>query len=124
MTKQIHAGALAIGGGAPVSIQSMCNTRTSDADATVAQILALEDAGCELVRVTVPDMESAAALGKIAGQNIAEIPCGHSEVDLLSQPDVSGSEKLRISRVVINDLRREASPVDGVSAGEDHSGPA
>ncbi len=46
MSKQIHVGAVAVGGGAPVTIQSMCNTPTADVEATVAQIHALEDAGC------------------------------------------------------------------------------
>ena len=46
MTKQITVGGVALGGGAPVTIQSMCNTKTEDAAATAAQILALEDAGC------------------------------------------------------------------------------
>ena len=54
MTKKLTVGGVAVGGGAPVSIQSMCNTKTHDVDATVAQIHALEDAGCEIVRVAVP----------------------------------------------------------------------
>ena len=65
MSKQIHVGKVAVGGGAPVSIQSMCNTHTEDTPATVAQILRLEQAGCEIVRVAVPDM--AAALAGFAG---------------------------------------------------------
>ena len=65
MSKQIIAGGVAIGGGAPVTIQSMCNTHTEDAEATIAQIHALEAAGCEIVRVTVPTMEAAHALSKI-----------------------------------------------------------
>ena len=65
MSKQIIAGGVAIGGGAPVTIQSMCNTHTEDAKATIAQIHALEEAGCEIVRVTVPNMEAAHALSEI-----------------------------------------------------------
>ena len=61
MSKQIIAGGVAIGGGAPVTIQSMCNTHTEDAKATIAQIHALEEAGCEIVRVTVPTPEAAEA---------------------------------------------------------------
>ena len=56
---------LMVGGGAPVSIQSMCNTKTSDADATVAQIRALEAAGCEIIRVAIPDQAAAEAVDKI-----------------------------------------------------------
>ena len=56
MTRQIMVGNVPVGGGAPVSIQSMCNTKTDDVAATVDQIHALEAAGCEIVRVAVPDM--------------------------------------------------------------------
>ena len=59
MTKQIMVGGVAVGGGAPVTIQSMCNTKTEDAGATIEQILRLEQAGCEIVRVTVPTLEAA-----------------------------------------------------------------
>mgnify|MGYP005979303101 CR=1 FL=1 len=59
MTKKLMVGKVAVGGGAPVSIQSMCNTKTDDVAATVAQIHALEDAGCEIIRVAVPTMEAA-----------------------------------------------------------------
>ena len=55
MTKKLMVGKVAVGGGAPVSIQSMCNTKTDDVAATVAQIHALEEAGCEIIRVAVPD---------------------------------------------------------------------
>ena len=62
MTKQIMVGGVAVGGGAPVTIQSMCNTKTEDAGATIEQILRLEQAGCEIVRVTVPTPEAAEAV--------------------------------------------------------------
>ena len=65
MTKQLLVGKVAVGGGAPVTIQSMCNTRTADVEATVAQIHRLEEAGCEIIRVAVPDEESARAVEKI-----------------------------------------------------------
>ena len=54
-TRQIHIGPVAIGGGAPISVQSMCNTKTTDTEATVAQIKALQAAGCDIVRLAVPD---------------------------------------------------------------------
>ena len=63
--RPIRVGALQLGGGAPVSIQSMTNTRTSDVEATVAQICALREAGCDLVRVAVPDMASADVISAI-----------------------------------------------------------
>ena len=65
MTKRINVGRVPVGGGAPVSIQSMCNTKTDDAAATVAQILRLEEAGCEIIRVAVPDEAAARALDRI-----------------------------------------------------------
>ena len=65
MSKQIHVGSVPVGGGADIAIQSMCNTDTRDVEATVAQILALEKAGCELVRVAIPDMAAADAVGEI-----------------------------------------------------------
>ena len=54
MSKQIHVGSVPVGGGADIAIQSMCNTRTEDVAATVAQILRLEEAGCDIIRVAVP----------------------------------------------------------------------
>ena len=68
MTKKLMVGKVAVGGGAPVSIQSMCNTKTDDVAATVAQIHALEDAGCEIIRVAVPDEAAAMAVDKIKEQ--------------------------------------------------------
>ena len=68
MTKQLFVGGVAVGGGAPVSIQSMCNTKTDDVAATVAQIRQLEAAGCEIVRVAIPDQAAAEAIDKIKEQ--------------------------------------------------------
>ena len=64
-TKRITAGGVPIGGGAAVSVQSMCNVRTSDVPAVTAQIRALCAAGCDIVRLAVPDMESARAISDI-----------------------------------------------------------
>ncbi|MBP1758122.1 MAG: 4-hydroxy-3-methylbut-2-en-yl diphosphate synthase, partial [Firmicutes bacterium] len=65
MTKQMMVGGVAIGGGAPVTIQSMTNTNTAEVEATVMQIRRLQSAGCEIVRVAVPDKASAFAIGAI-----------------------------------------------------------
>ncbi len=65
MTKQLMVGSVPVGGGAPVSIQSMCSTRTDDVEATVAQVLALENAGCEIIRVAIPDQAAAEAVDKL-----------------------------------------------------------
>ena len=64
-TKEVKIGNVTIGGKYPIAIQSMTNTRTEDVEATVAQILRLEAAGCEIVRSTVPTMEAALALKEI-----------------------------------------------------------
>ena len=68
MTKQILVGRVPVGGGAPVSIQSMCNTKTDDVAATVTQIQKLEAAGCELIRVAIPDEAAARAVDRIKEQ--------------------------------------------------------
>ena len=64
-TRQIHVGNVAIGGDAPIAVQSMTTTYTRDVDSTVAQIQRLEDVGCEIVRVAVPEEEDALAIGEI-----------------------------------------------------------
>ena len=64
-TRQIHVGSVPVGGDAPISVQSMTNTETTDVAATVAQIRALEDAGADIVRVSTPSMDAAEAFGRI-----------------------------------------------------------
>ncbi len=68
MTKRLYVGGVPVGGGAPVSIQSMCSTKTDDVSATVEQIHRLEAAGCEIVRVAIPDQAAAEAVDKIKAQ--------------------------------------------------------
>ena len=68
MTRQIDVGGVAVGGGAPVTVQSMCNTPTRDAQATLEQMRRLRAAGCDIIRVAVPDMDAAAALPAIMAQ--------------------------------------------------------
>ena len=65
MTKRLMVGKVSVGGGAPVSIQSMCNTKTDDVAATVAQIKKLEAAGCEIIRVAIPDQAAAESVDKL-----------------------------------------------------------
>ena len=67
-TRQIHIGKIAVGGNAPISVQSMTKTDTRDVESTVGQIWALEAAGCEIVRIAVPDADAAAAVPKIRAQ--------------------------------------------------------
>ena len=98
MTKKITVGGVAVGGGAPITIQSMCNTKTEDVGATVAQIKALEAAGCEIVRVTVPTMEAAVAVSAIREQIaiplVADI---HFDYRLAVEAAVRGADKIRIN---------------------------
>ena len=98
MTKQIYVGGVPIGGGAPVTIQSMTNTPTRDAAATLDQIKKLAAAGCEIVRVTVPDMEAVRALGKIKeGSPIPVVADIHFDYKLALESVAAGVDKVRIN---------------------------
>ena len=98
MSKQIHVGKVAVGGGAPVSIQSMCNTHTEDTPATVAQILRLEQAGCEIVRVAVPDMAAAQKTGEIKRAiHIPLVADIHFDYKLALECARQGVDKIRIN---------------------------
>ena len=98
MTRQIHVGNVPVGGGAPVSIQSMCNTKTHDVAATVAQIHDLEAAGCEIVRVAVPDRRAAEAIGAIKAQiHIPLVADIHFDYKLALLCAAQGVDKLRIN---------------------------
>lgn len=68
-SRQVHVGRVAVGGGAPVSVQSMCTTKTANINATLQQIAELAAAGCDIVRVAVPDTDDADALGAIAAKS-------------------------------------------------------
>jgi len=97
-TRQVMVGNVPVGGGAPVSIQSMTNTPTCDVNATVAQIHALEDAGCEIVRVAVPDEESADALKSIKKQiRIPIVADIHFDYRLALKAMENGADKIRIN---------------------------
>ena len=98
MTKQIKVGNVLVGGGAPVSIQSMCNTRTDDPEATIQQIRRLEEAGCEIVRVAVPDTASAKAIGTIKEHcNIPLVVDIHFDYKLALECIAAGVDKVRIN---------------------------
>ena len=98
MTRQIMVGNVPVGGGAPVSIQSMCNTKTDDVAATVDQIHALEAAGCEIVRVAVPDMAAAKAAGAIKSRiHIPLVADIHFDYRLALECAGQGVDKLRIN---------------------------
>lgn len=98
MSKQIKVGAVPVGGGAPIAIQSMCNTKTADAAATVAQIRALEAAGCEIVRVAVPDMAAADTVGAIRQAiHIPLVADIHFDYKLALRCVEQGVDKIRIN---------------------------
>lgn len=98
MTKKIFVGGLPIGGGAPVSIQSMTNTPTDDVEATVQQIRRLAAAGCEIVRVAVPNMSAAKAVGKIKEQiDLPLVVDIHFNYKLALECIEAGADKVRIN---------------------------
>ena len=98
MTRQILVGSVPVGGGAPVTIQSMCNTPTADVEATLRQIRALAAAGCEIVRVAVPDLEAARAVGKIKEQcPIPLVVDIHFDYKLALECVAAGADKVRIN---------------------------
>lgn len=98
MTKQIKIGGVPVGGGAPVAIQSMCNTRTDDVEATVRQILRLEAAGCEIIRVAVPDRAAAHAIGAIRERiHIPLVVDIHFDYKLALECIAAGADKVRIN---------------------------
>lgn len=113
MTKQIKVGNVLVGGGAPVSIQSMLNTKTTDVEGSLSQIRALAAAGCQIVRLAVPDMEAAAGFGKIAEQSplplVADI---HFDYKLAIAAAESGAAKIRINPGNIGGEDRVKAVVD------------
>ena len=98
MSRQINVGGVLVGGGAPVSIQSMTNTPTHDVDATLSQIRALAAAGCDIVRVAVPDMRAAKAIGALkAGSPVPLVADIHFDYKLALEAAEQGIDKIRIN---------------------------
>lgn len=117
-TKKVQIGNRVIGGGSPVAIQSMTNTRTEDVEATVAQILALEAAGCEIIRCAVPTMEAAQALGKIKEQiHIPLVADIHFDYRLALAAMDNGADKIRINPGNIGSRERVQAVVDRAKEG-------
>ena len=114
MTRQVHVGPVAIGGGAPVSIQSMCNTPTENVEATVAQILRLEQAGCDIVRVAVPTREAAMAIPTIKSRiHIPLVADIHFDYKLALLCINGGVDKIRINPGNIGSPDRVRAVADG-----------
>ena len=113
--KVIRIGDRCIGGDYPIAIQSMCNTKTEDVKATVAQILALEAAGCEIIRVAVPTMEAAEAITEIKKQ--IHIPLDiHFDYRLAIAAIEHGVDKIRINPGNIGSVDRVKAVVDKAKA--------
>lgn len=127
--KKISVGAVEIGGGAPVSVQTMCSTKTWDVDATVSQIKAMELAGADIVRIAIPDMDSARAVSRIKEQvSVPLVADIHFDHRLALEVAERGIDKIRINpgnigeagnvKAVAGACRRRNIPIRiGVNAG-------
>ena len=116
-TKVISIGDVKIGGKYPIAIQSMCNTKTEDVKTTVAQIHALEAAGCEIIRVAVPTMEAAAAIKEIKKQiHIPLVGDIHFDYRLAIEAMRNGVDKIRINPGNIGSTDRVKAVVDMAKA--------
>lgn len=128
-TRQIHIGSVLIGGGAPISVQSMTNTKTEDTAATLAQIRALHEAGADIVRVAVPNMQAAQAIGTLVKSSpvplVADI---HFDYRLALEAIAQGIDALRLNpgnignrdhvRLVVSKAKEKGIPIRiGVNAG-------
>ncbi len=128
-TKKVRIGNITIGGGSPIAIQSMTNTKTEDIKATVTQIKELEACGCDIVRCTVPTPEAALALGKIKKQiSIPLVADIHFDHRLAIMAMENGADKIRINpgnigsndkiRAVVDCARERSIPIRvGVNSG-------
>lgn len=128
-TRRIYIGNVAIGDGAPISVQSMTNTKTTDTDATVAQINALQAAGCDIVRLAVPDMEAAQNLGNIIAKvKVPLVADIHFDYRLALEAINQGISALRLNpgnigseervRAVVKEAKARHIPIRiGVNAG-------
>ncbi len=129
ISRQIHVGTVPVGGDAPIAVQSMTNTETCDVSATVAQIKALQDAGADIVRVSVPTMDAAEAFGAIRRQvDVPLVADIHFDYRIALRVAELGVDCLRINpgnigrddrvRAVVNSARDHNIPIRiGVNAG-------
>ena len=112
MTRTVKTGNVTIGGGNPVAVQSMCSTRTKDIVKTTAQIKRLQDAGCEIVRCGVPDMDSARAIAKIKKKiKIPLVADIHYDYRLALASIESGADKIRINPGNIGSIEKVESVI-------------
>ena len=112
-TKLVQIGDKKIGAGLPILIQSMCNTKTEDVKSTVEQILRLEDAGCDIIRVAVPNTEAASAIAQIKKQiHIPLVADIHFDYRLALEAIKAGCDKIRINPGNIGSTERIKAVVD------------
>ena len=112
-TKLVQIGDKQIGAGLPILIQSMCNTKTEDVKSTVDQILRLEDAGCDIIRVAVPNTEAASAIAQIKKQiHIPLVADIHFDYRLALEAIKAGCDKIRINPGNIGSTERIKAVVD------------
>ena len=128
-SRQIHVGSVAVGGDAPISVQSMTNTETCDVVATVAQVRAIQDAGADIVRVSVPSMDAAEAFREIRAQvDVPLVADIHFDHKIALKVAEYGVDCLRINpgnigreekvRAVVDSCRDREIPIRiGVNAG-------
>ena len=113
LTRRVMVGNVAVGGGAPVSVQSMCTTKTADAAATLAQIRRLADAGCEIIRVAIPNAESLDGFERICAESplpvIADI---HFDYRLALGAAARGAAALRVNPGNIGSWDRVDAVID------------
>ena len=116
-TSTIHCGNVDIGGTAPVAVQSMCNTKTQDVEATARQMQRLRDAGCDIIRVAVPDMDAARAIAELKKRTdmpiVADI---HFDYRLALAAVESGADKIRINPGNIGAAERVRAVAQACSA--------
>lgn len=118
-TRKVQIGDVTIGGGSPIAIQSMTNTKTEDVSGTVAQVLALEKAGCEIIRCAVPTMEAAQAIGQIKENiHIPLVADIHFDYRLAIAAMEHGADKIRINPGNIGTKERIQAVVDAAKERE------
>jgi len=129
VTRQIHIGGVAVGGGAPCSVQSMCSTDTRNVPATTAQINELAEVGCEIVRCAVPDIEAALALAEIKRMSpipvVADIHFDYKLALQVLEGGIDGlrlnpgniGEKWKVAEIVASAAERKVPIRIGVNAG-------